>query len=56
MSTVARYEIRRAGPRFGAEATGIDLKAGVDDRTADYGGARAYRKVIGVEPVRQPAL
>lgn len=35
MSTVASYEIRRAGPRFGAEVTGIDLKAGVDDRTAE---------------------
>ncbi|MGW3661821.1 TauD/TfdA dioxygenase family protein [Streptomyces sp. NPDC005141] len=35
MSTVASYEIRLAGPRFGAEVTGIDLKAGVDDRTAE---------------------
>jgi taurine dioxygenase len=35
MSTVASYEIRRAGPRFGAEVTGIDLKAAIDDRTAE---------------------
>ncbi|MEU9313618.1 TauD/TfdA family dioxygenase [Streptomyces sp. NPDC048256] len=43
MSTVARYEIRRAGPRFGAEVTGIDLKAGVDDRTAEE-LRRAFRE------------
>ncbi|MFF1747258.1 TauD/TfdA dioxygenase family protein [Streptomyces mirabilis] len=35
MSTVVSYEIRRSGPRFGAEVTGIDLRAGIDDRTAE---------------------
>ncbi|MGW0877003.1 TauD/TfdA dioxygenase family protein [Streptomyces sp. NPDC002740] len=43
MSTVASHEIRRAGPRFGAEVTGIDLKAGVDDRTAEE-LRRAFRE------------
>ncbi|MFE4253472.1 TauD/TfdA dioxygenase family protein [Streptomyces sp. NPDC056910] len=42
MSTVASYEIRRAGPRFGAEVTGIDLKVGIDDRTAE-GLRQAFR-------------
>jgi taurine dioxygenase len=35
MTTVARPEIRRAGPRFGAEVSGVDLARPVDDATAD---------------------
>ena len=34
-TTVTSHEIRRAGPRFGAEVIGIDLRAGVDDETAE---------------------
>jgi alpha-ketoglutarate-dependent taurine dioxygenase len=34
-TAVANYEIRRAGPRFGAEVTGIDLTSGVDEHTAE---------------------
>lgn len=41
-TTVANYEIRQAGPRFGAEVTGIDLTAGVDERTAE-GLRQAFR-------------
>ncbi|MFF3934576.1 TauD/TfdA dioxygenase family protein [Streptomyces phaeofaciens] len=43
MSTVASHEIRRAGPRIGAEVTGVDVKAGVDDRTAEE-LRRAFRE------------
>lgn len=35
MTTVALYEIHRAGPRIGAEVVGIDLKQEVDRATAD---------------------
>ncbi|MFF4803290.1 hypothetical protein ACFY1U_33580 [Streptomyces sp. NPDC001351] len=35
MSTVASYEIRRAGGPVGAKVTGIHLKTGGDDRTAE---------------------
>ncbi|WNI20788.1 TauD/TfdA family dioxygenase [Streptomyces sp. ITFR-16] len=35
MTTVTRHEIRRAGPRFGAEVFGVDLTGPVDDATAD---------------------
>lgn len=41
-TTVANYGIRQAGPRFGAEVTGIDLTAGVDERTAE-GLRQAFR-------------
>jgi alpha-ketoglutarate-dependent taurine dioxygenase len=34
MTTVTRPEIRRAGPLFGAEVTGVDLTGPVDDSTA----------------------
>ncbi|MHB9757144.1 TauD/TfdA dioxygenase family protein [Streptomyces sp. BYX5S] len=34
-TTVARHEIRRAGPRFGAEVTGVDLTSNVDEATAE---------------------
>ncbi|MEU0929132.1 TauD/TfdA dioxygenase family protein [Streptomyces malaysiensis] len=34
-TTATDFEIRRAGPRFGAEVTGIDLRTGVDERTAE---------------------
>ncbi|MEV0580989.1 TauD/TfdA family dioxygenase [Streptomyces sp. NPDC050392] len=34
MTTVTRHEIRRAGPRFGAEVFGVDLTRPVDDATA----------------------
>ncbi|MEU6764972.1 TauD/TfdA family dioxygenase [Streptomyces sp. NPDC046853] len=35
MTTVATLDILRAGPRFGAEITGVDLTAPVDEATAD---------------------
>ncbi|MFF1259986.1 MULTISPECIES: TauD/TfdA dioxygenase family protein [unclassified Streptomyces] len=35
MTTVATFDILRAGPRFGAEITGVDLTAPVDEATAD---------------------
>ncbi|MCW8378802.1 TauD/TfdA dioxygenase family protein [Streptomyces justiciae] len=35
MTTAARPDIRRAGPRFGAEIAGVDLTRPVDDLTAD---------------------
>ncbi|MFC8225231.1 TauD/TfdA dioxygenase family protein [Streptomyces sp. NPDC057287] len=35
MTTVTTHEIRRAGPRFGAEVVGVDLTRAVDDATAD---------------------
>ncbi|MFI7386362.1 hypothetical protein [Streptomyces sp. NPDC049813] len=34
-SSVAPFEVVRTGPRFGAEITGIDLTAPIDDTTAD---------------------
>ncbi|RDG36231.1 TauD/TfdA dioxygenase family protein [Streptomyces corynorhini] len=34
MTTAASLDIRRAGPRFGAEITGVDLTAPVDEATA----------------------
>ncbi|MFD8778233.1 TauD/TfdA dioxygenase family protein [Streptomyces sp. NPDC059916] len=35
MTTVATFDILRAGPRFGAEMTGVDLTAPVDETTAE---------------------
>lgn len=35
MTSVATFDILRAGPRFGAEITGVDLTAPVDEATAD---------------------
>ncbi|HVW40076.1 MAG TPA: TauD/TfdA family dioxygenase [Amycolatopsis sp.] len=35
MTTVTAYEIRRTGPRIGAEVTGIDFKHDIDQATAD---------------------
>ncbi|MFE9726743.1 TauD/TfdA dioxygenase family protein [Streptomyces sp. NPDC005794] len=35
MATVTTHEIRRVGPRFGAEVIGIDLTHSVDEGTAD---------------------
>lgn len=47
-TTVASHAIRRAGPRFGAEVTGIDLTAGVDDETAEElrRAFRAYKVLV----------
>jgi alpha-ketoglutarate-dependent taurine dioxygenase len=34
-TTLTTYEVRRAGPRFGAEIFGVDLTAPIDEVTAD---------------------
>ncbi|MFE5033802.1 TauD/TfdA dioxygenase family protein [Streptomyces sp. NPDC056683] len=43
MTTVAHIDIRKAGPRFGAEIAGVDLTAPVDDTTAEE-LRRAFRE------------
>jgi taurine dioxygenase len=35
MTAVSTYEVRRAGPRFGAEIFGIDFARDIDDATAE---------------------
>jgi alpha-ketoglutarate-dependent sulfate ester dioxygenase len=35
MTAVSTYEVRRAGPRFGAEIFGVDFARDIDDATAE---------------------